>query len=192
MPRYKKCVICNENIINESGVPYKGRYAHQKCFNIAIQTLQKDKKEKQQEKVKKKGKTAKPQAELKEALSEEEYQKKKKFFEYLRELLNDDLPSKVYVVTEGYIKKYNYTYENMYLTLVYLSEIKEKDLHGDIVGIIPYYYDEALSYQKSVQKVEEINRDIDVSGMYNRKTIYIRPKQRRRKQLNIENITKGE
>ena len=80
----------------------------------------------------------------------------------------------------------------MYLTLVYLSEIKEKELRGDMVGIIPYYYDEALSYQKSVQKIEEINRDIDVSGMYNRKTVYIRPKQRRKKQLNIEDITKGE
>ena len=38
----RKCVICNE-LLDEQGVPYKGRYAHQKCFNIAMKTLQKDK-----------------------------------------------------------------------------------------------------------------------------------------------------
>ena len=45
MARQKKCIICNELIVDEQGVPYKGRYAHQKCFNIAIKTLQKDKSE---------------------------------------------------------------------------------------------------------------------------------------------------
>lgn len=41
----RKCVICNE-ILDEQGVQYKGRYAHQKCFNIAMKTLQKEKIEK--------------------------------------------------------------------------------------------------------------------------------------------------
>ena len=43
MARQKKCVICNELIVDEEGVPYKGRFAHQKCFNNAIKTLQQDK-----------------------------------------------------------------------------------------------------------------------------------------------------
>ena len=75
MAARRKCVICNEPIVDEDGVPYKGRYAHKKCFNIAIKTLQKDKTE-QIDKVatkKKVGRKARPQAELKEALSEEEY-----------------------------------------------------------------------------------------------------------------------
>ena len=77
MAARRKCVICNEPIVDEDGVPYKGRYAHKKCFNIAIKTLQKDKTE-QIDKVatkKKVGRKARPQAELKEALSEEEYAK---------------------------------------------------------------------------------------------------------------------
>ena len=72
MARQKKGIICNELIVDEQGVPYKGRYAHQKCFNIAIKALQKDKSE-QIDKVaekKKVGRKAKPKAELKEALSE--------------------------------------------------------------------------------------------------------------------------
>ena len=43
MAARRKCVICNEPIVDEGGVPYKGRYAHKKCFNIAIKTLQKEK-----------------------------------------------------------------------------------------------------------------------------------------------------
>ena len=61
----RKCVICNE-ILDEQGVQYKGRYAHQKCFNIAMKTLQKEKNreiDKVAEK-KKVGRKAKPKAEV--------------------------------------------------------------------------------------------------------------------------------
>ena len=86
MAARRKCVICNEPIVDEDGVPYKGHYAHKKCFNIAIKTLQKEKTE-QIDKVatkKKVGRKARPQAELKEALSEEEYAKKQQYYKYLR------------------------------------------------------------------------------------------------------------
>ena len=47
MGRPRKCVICNESIgADEVSVPYKNRYAHQRCFNVAMKTLQKNKKEK--------------------------------------------------------------------------------------------------------------------------------------------------
>ena len=36
----RKCAICNEYIENnEESVPYKKRYAHLKCFNVAIQVV---------------------------------------------------------------------------------------------------------------------------------------------------------
>jgi len=45
----RKCVICNEWIEDETqSIPYKGRYAHTKCFNIAMKTIKKDKDEKQE------------------------------------------------------------------------------------------------------------------------------------------------
>lgn len=189
----RKCVICNE-LLDEQGVPYKGRYAHQKCFNIAMKTLQKDK-NKEIDKVaekKKVGRKAKPKAELKEALSEEEYQKKQQYYKYLRQLLDgEELSAKIYALTEDYIERYKFSYESMYQTLVYLHEIIEKELTGDIVGIIPYYHSEAAQYYESVNKVTELNKDIDISKMYKEKTIIIQPKKRKIKQIDIESIGKG-
>lgn len=191
MARQKKCVICNELIVDEQGVPYKGRYAHQKCFNIAIKTLQKDKSE-QINKVaeqKKVGRKAKPKAELKEALSEEDYEKKQQYYKYLRGLV-DEVSAKIYALTEDYIKRYEFTYEGMYKTLFYLHEIVEKDLTGDVVGIIPYYYTEAMQYYEAVNKVVELNENVDISNMYKKKTIIVQPKKRKIKQIDIESIGK--
>lgn len=189
----RKCVICNE-LLDEQGVPYKGRYAHQKCFNIAMKTLQKDK-NKEIDKVaekKKVGRKAKPKAELKEALSEEEYQKKQQYYNYLRRLVEgQELSAKIYALTEDYIERYRFTYESMYQTLVYLHEIIEKELTGDVVGIIPYYHSEAAQYYESIDKVAELNKDIDISQMYREKTILIQPKKKKIKQIDIESIGKG-
>lgn len=189
----RKCVICNE-ILDEQGVQYKGRYAHQKCFNIAMKTLQKEK-NKEIDKVaekKKVGRKAKPKAELKEALSEEEYRKKQQYYNYLRGLIDgQELSAKIYALTEDYIERYKFTYESMYKTLVYLHEIIEKELTGDVVGIIPYYYSEATQYYESIDKVAELNKDIDISKMYKEKTIIIQPKKRKIKQIDIESIGKG-
>ena len=195
MDQPKKCYICNDLIpIDEQGVLVKGRYAHQKCFNIAIKTLQKDKSKQINEvaEKKKRGRKPKPQAELKEALSEEEYEKKQQYYKYLRSIIEEkELSAKVYALTEDYIKRYSFTYETMYQTLVYLHEIAEKDLTGDIVGIIPYYYSEAMQYYDSINKVLELNEGVDVSNMYKEKTIRVQPKRRKIKQIDIESIKKG-
>lgn len=193
MGRYKKCIICDESIIGEQGVPYKGRYAHQKCFNIAVKALQKNKIEQIDEIIKKKKEKniKKPKAELKEDLSEEEYKKKKQYYEYLRGIVNEnELNAKIYALTEDYIKRYNFTYENMHKTLIYLKEIVEKDLTGDVVGIIPYYYSEAMRYYETVNNVAQHNENIDISKMYKEKTIVVQPKQRKIKQIDIESIRK--
>lgn len=193
MATRRKCVICNEPIVGEDGVPYKGRYAHKKCFNIAIKTLQKEKTEQIDKASKKKrtGKKARPKAELKEALSEEEYAKKKKYYKYLKSLIEgEELNTKVYVLTEDYIKRYGFTYESMYKTLVYLHEIIEKDLTGDVIGIVPYYHTEAMQYYESVDKLEEHNESMDISNMYKEKTIIVQPKRRKIKQIDIQSIGK--
>jgi len=192
----RKCVICNEWIEDETqSIPYKGRYAHTKCFNIAMKTIKKDKDEKLAEKSKSKTKTKstpKPKAELKDAVSEEEYAEKKQYYQYLRELINDELSAKVYALSDQYISRYNFTFKEMYQTLVYLHEIIEKELVGDVVGLIPYYLSEAQNYFRSIEQVEETNKDIDVSKMYKEKVIKIQPKKRIAKQLDIESIGKGE
>ena len=187
----RKCVCCGEYIgTDEGSVPYKGRQAHVKCFNIAIKTLHKDKTEKLEEKTKKKSTSKKPKAELKDAISEEEYTEKKQYYQYLRELINDELSAKVYTLSDQYISRYNFTFKEMYQTLVYLHEILEKDLVGDIVGLIPYYYTEAIKYHKRVAEIEKTNKDIDTSTMYREKTIFIKPKQRKTIQIDINSVGK--
>ena len=192
----RKCVICGEWIEDDSqSIPYKGRYAHTKCFNIAMKTIKKDKDKKLAEKSKSKTKTKsapKPKAELKDAVSEEEYAEKKQYYQYLRTLIDDELSAKVYALSDQYISRYNFTFKEMYQTLVYLHEIIEKELVGDVVGLIPFYLTEAKNYFKSIDRVEEVNKDIDVSNMYKERIIRIQPKKKNIKQLDIENIRKEE
>lgn len=195
MAAKRKCAICNEYIGDgEFSVPYKKRYAHERCFNLAIRVIHLDKNEQlsekaAQKKTTKRGKVAKPKAELKDGMSEEEYTKKKSYYEYLRTLMTDsELSAKVYAISEKYIENYKFTWEGMYLTLVYLHEIIEKDLTGDVVGIIPYYYSEAAKYYESIKQIEEQNKNIDVSKMYQEKIVRIQPKKRKIRQMDISLI----
>ena len=192
----RKCVCCGEYIgTDEGSVPYKGRYAHNKCFQIAAKAIKKDKDEKLAEISKSKEKTkisSKPKAELKDAVSEKEYAEKKQYYQYLRELTDNDLSAKIYTLSDQYISRYNFTFKEMYQTLVYLHDILEKDLVGDIVGLIPYYYTEAIKYYKTITEIEEKNKDIDTSTMYHEKTIFIKPKQRKSIQIDINSVGKEE
>ena len=184
----RKCVVCGEEIIGESGVPYKGRYSHQKCFEIAIKTLQKDKTEKLQ-KSNKKTSSPKPKAELKEAVTEEEYRQKTQLYNYLRSITeNNQLNSKVYPIIEGYIKRYGYTFLSIYNTLVYLNEYTDKVLTGDIIGIVPYYHDEAQAFFKNLEQVFENNKDIHIEDMYKSRVVKVSVEKKTFPQINIEDI----
>ena len=189
----RKCVLCGEWIEDDTqSIPYKGRYAHIQCFNVAMKTIKKSKDEKLAEKSKSKtkAKAPKPKAELRDAVSEEEYADKKQYYQYLRTLIDDELSAKVYALSDQYISRYNFTFKEMYQTLVYLHEIVEKELVGDVVGLIPYYLSEAQNYFRSIEQIEEINKDIDVSKMYKKKIIKIQPKKRVVNQIDIEGIGK--
>lgn len=193
MANKRKCVICGEWIEdNSQSIPYKKRYAHQNCFDKEMRKIHKEKSKqlKDAEQKSKKRTKAKPKAELKEAVSETEYQEKKQYYQYLRTLCNDELSAKSYVLSESYIDRYDFTWRTMYLTLVYLHEIIEKDLEGDVVGIIPYYYTEAQRHYASIEKVKELNEHLDTKNMYHNKIIHIDPSAKRKKikQIDIESI----
>lgn len=190
MARPRKCVCCGEVIgADEASIPYKGRYAHERCFNVAMKSIHESKQKKLNEKSKSKGKKSKPAAELKNKLSEEEYKSKQQYYSYIRGLMKEEqIPAKVYAVTEDYMKKYGFSFDGMYQTLVYLNEIIRKELTGDIVGIIPYYYTEADKYYKNLEKVEEMNKDMDISKMYRKKTIVVQPKKSNHNQIDITEI----
>lgn len=196
MPPKHKCALCGEYINPPSEeLPYKSRYVHKTCMNASLKAIKKDKDEKLAQKTKEsksKRKQAKPPAELKDAVSEEDYAEKKQYYQYLRTLIDDELSAKVYALSDQYVSRYNFTFKEMYQTLVYLHEIVEKELVGEVVGLIPYYFTEAQNYFKSIEQVKEINKNIDISKMYKEKIIRIQPKKRNIKQLDIENIGKGE
>ena len=200
MPRGRKrvCVLCGQPINNNNdSVPYKGRYAHSACFRVAVKAVHVNKTEKLEEKAeekitKKRGRPSKPKAELKDSVTEEQYVQKKLYYDYLREFFGIKLPAKMYVLTEKYIEQYNFTYQKMYQTLTYLHNILEKEFTDDIVGLIPYYYDKADKHYCAVKQVEENNKDIDINGMYKKRIIYIDPKKKKRKQIDITSIGEEE
>lgn len=168
----RKCVICGEYIENnDESVPYKNRYAHIKCFNVAMKvvTAEKNKRTTSNEADTKR----KPQKELKEGLSEEEYQEKKKLCDYIREKTKKDITVKIYKLIDDYRKKYKLSYLDMYETLFWYFSIEENPIEGDMVGLIPYIFDEAkeqLNTMKAAQKScqEKLER---LSTMYPQKTI---------------------
>ena len=200
MPRGRKrvCLLCGKTIEdNNDSVPYKGRYVHSGCFRVAIKAVHTNKTEKLEEKAeqkekKKRGRPAKPKTELKDSVSEEEYIQKKLYYDYLRKWIGEKLPAKVYVVTDRYVQQYNFTYQKMYQTLIYIHNILEKEFTEDIVGLIPYYYDKADKHYRSVKQVEENNKDKDIKEMYKNRTVYIDPKKKKRKQIDITSIGEEE
>ena len=83
--------------------------------------------------------------------------------------------------------QYDYfTFTAMELTLRYMKEIKGREIKGDMVGLIPFYYDEAQEYFKEVKSVEEKNKDKNINQMYKETVIRIKPKQRVIKQLDFD------
>ena len=74
--RKRVCVLCGLTIEdNNDSIPYKNRYAHIACFRAAAKAIHVDKTEKvkKKEAEKKTKPVSKPKAELKDALSDEEY-----------------------------------------------------------------------------------------------------------------------
>lgn len=188
MSRQKKCVICGKPIISDNdAVPYKGRYAHNSCFDISLKVLQTDKEDKVKDK-KKTSKKPKPKIELKDAMSEEEYADKKEYYSYLRTLLDNELNAKIYALSDQYIKKYGFTFKEMYLTLQYLYEIKQREIVGDIVGLIPYYFAEAQDYYKTLENIKTNNADKDISSMYKNKIVHVGQRSRKTKLIDITTI----
>ena len=196
--RPKKCCVCGNPIKGEEPVPFKNKFVHSACLNIAIKVLADDKrkqlKDKDKDKEYKKESKKTSKAELKDALSEEEYTEKKAYYNYIRELMGipigEKLDAKIYVISNSYYEKYGMTWKEMYQTLVYLNEILEFDFDKEkgIIGLIPYYCSSAKRFYLELEKIENQNKDLDITNTFKEKIIYINPQQRTVKQLSIEDI----
>lgn len=188
----KKCVICGK-IINkgEDAIPYKSRYAHSNCFNIETTVLMKEKEKKlNKNKATSKGKvTGEANLIAKDGLDEETYKQKKQMFNYLSGKLNRDLETKDYAIISNQIKQYKFTYQNILYTMQYLYEILHKgDEDNNVIGLIPYYYDEAVKYYTTVYKTQDINNKKQLGNMYHNKVVRINPKRRYKPSIDITTI----
>lgn len=190
MAKFHTCPICKDIITeNEVGpVKYKSvnKYFHKQCYTGYLRALsdKKTKESKEKSEGVKRGRRTKPQAELKEALSEEEYAEKKAYYSYLKDVLGVELTPKVYALSERYISQYGMDFKGMRDCLVYLNETLKKSLTGDVVGLLPYYIDESKKWYESVRKIEEYNAG--VNPKYQEKTIRIqRPVNKRKKEIDF-------
>ena len=165
-----KCVFCGSTIENSfDEIPYKNRYAHKNCFNTAMKTTVTKKKEHIEAKKKTLGR-AKPKAELKDALNK------------------DELPAKIYKLTEDYIKKYEFTYSGILNTLIYYFDLCNHGVDGDCIGIVPYYYADAKEYFDHYQTALNSNKVVEVDSIYKEKKVKIKTPQVTPKLIDISRI----
>lgn len=188
----RKCAICGEWIEdNSESVPYKKRYAHLKCFNVAMQVVATENPGKKATSAKPQTAKSTPQREVRAGLSEEEYQEKKQLCDYIRKCLNSDISIKIYKLMEDYIKKYKVSYHEIYETLYWYYSIESHPVQGDMIGIFPYIYDEA---RKELEVIENAQKDCaekigDIQKMYQEKTLTAPDiKDRVMKQIDISKI----
>ena len=74
-------------------------------------------------------------------------------------------------------------------TLIYMNEYKDIVLTGDIIGLIPYYYNEASAYFSNIESIDKKNENIDIKPMYQTKTVYINLNNKKpNKQIDITKI----
>lgn len=187
-----KCYLCGKIIgDNEEVIPYKKTNVHKQCFDHIMKgysqiehSITKQKEAEKKQAKKEATNKIKPVEVEQEGLSEEEYRYKRHYYAYLRENLGlTDLPSKYYVMTERSISKYAYTYSGMYHTLVYIHDIQEKLFDpdkGNIISLIPWYYEEAMSYYSDLKKFEQDNKDKNINNMYQTRTIKVSKDKKRK------------
>ena len=203
MARQYKGVYCGELIAEtENKIPVKSRYAHERCFNVSLKATDKKQKEAKQKKLAERKNTSetarkstKPVQELREGLTEEEYQEKKKLFNKIREIQgSEELTAKTYALVDNYYTKNKYSYSDIYKALIWKYDLMPDDGkdHSDIVGFIPYYIDEALRYFKESEQVSKYNKTIlknlNHSDLYKSKTIKIKPQTSEFDEIDITKI----
>lgn len=180
---YRKCLYCGEPILPDTPEDeikeVKNRYAHMKCFRLHIKSMDQGyeihQKEKAEAEKQKKIKTPKKIEEVKEGLTEQEFQEKKVLYAYLKSILeNQEIKPQHYTLITKYMNEFNYSFLTMYQILFYIFTILEKPVKGNPIGLVPYYADEALKYYEDLDALEERNKDKDITKMYQKQVVKIK------------------
>lgn len=131
-----KCPICNETFDanQEEYVMIGRRYAHLRCKQSAQEREEQTKRDK---------------AELETYIKE--------LFKY------QQLPEKVKRQIKQYTTENGYTYSGILKTLKYWFDIKNNNIEkaNGGIGIVPWIYNDAYNYWRSIWEARERNKDIE-------------------------------
>ena len=128
-----------------------------------------------------------------EAVPESEAQAAEKFFSKV-EQIQGKCTAKSSAMAYKYKKMYEgFTWEGMEQTLEYCFSIvgleARKDEDSDIVGLIPWYYDQAQAFYAQLDSIEPSKVDLD--KIYKKKHIKVSPKKKNVDLIDISKIGEG-
>lgn len=172
----RKCVICSNWIENgEETVPYKNRLAHVQCFNSMMKMAVKSNSQKKATKSKR-PKKINPK-EIGECLTEEESRQKRSLINYVEKVFGEKANAKTYTQIKNLMRDYPYfTYVGLEQSIKFFYEIKENPITNQGMGIVPYVYDQAQEYFKTLGEVQSHNASIsNVNELYAHKKVRIAP-----------------
>ncbi|MDK1672856.1 hypothetical protein QOK74_08220 [Staphylococcus saprophyticus] len=173
MAQLVKCPHCSTKDSKENMVQQGKRYWHEEC--ITEHEIEKENSKTEEQKLKDRDK-----------------QERKDLIDYILELFNLDKPTGMILkqIKDLHDEPYFYRYKAMQMTLEYFFEIKNNSTsNARGIGIVPYVYDEASEFYKSLAR---INKDETEINKQDKKvvTIKITPNTNRRskKTINMEDI----
>lgn len=188
----RKCKICGEPVgASEESIPYKRGIAHRKCFDLSMKIITNNKKDSISSEKKKKVSKSKPHVELKEGLTEEEYQEKRKLCDYIRELTKEDLSVATYKLMDDYKKKYKISYAEMYDDLKWYFDFCDHDVDGErVIAMVPLCHTEAQKYYKSVRETNAliIENLKELPDMYQTKRAVVSKRKQSLKEIDISTL----
>lgn len=168
----KKCAICNNFIKeNEESCSYKGNTVHKTCLDAMARQALKDAEVKKSKEttIKKKAKDPvlkkeSPVKELKEGLSEEEYQEKQMLFDLIRSIQGTEkLSAKTYKIIDNLRKmpRRNYTYDQIRKAILWKRSNDNGNINwSDFAGYIIYFIDDGIKAWDDADKANGQNAEI--------------------------------
>lgn len=189
-----KCPICELGVAKEEAIPYKNRYLHPACFNNTIKVTVNEKKKQAEKKIieRKGSSTKKPKAELKDGLTEQEFQDKQILFSTIKRIQGSEvITAKTHKLISDYMKNYGFTFKGIAQSLEFFYEIADNSATEDCIGIVPYIYDESQEFFSLGEKTLKANEDIDfnkIDEMYKTNVVKISPQEAQLKQIDIGSI----
>ena len=150
-----KCPICGQ-YFSRSEAPFihlKNRYYHQSCYDA------------------------------RENEKSEEEREKEKLVEYIKKLFGiPTLTVKINKQLKDYIEVKNYSYEGIRKTLIYWFELKGNSIEkaNGGIGIVPYCYEQALAYWKTINEAREYNEQAQkIQATIETRVVHIAPPERK-------------